>query len=216
MVLCFPVFSLCFAFQLHEKARLACRPNPFFPVVEFDTYFSISAAKIVQSIIHHLFFHHFLFSAFWDNVIMASQKRRLGRIELLSWINNTIDADYARIEDLSDGIAYCQIVDSLFPGRIPLHKLAFDPKRTEDRVANLQAFSDGLRSSGYQKQLPLARLASGKFADHAELLQDMYDFVSRTNPTMPATYSGYDVRAAAAARAEKGSWGFVSKSEIVS
>jgi microtubule-associated protein, RP/EB family len=43
--------------------------------------------------------------------------KSLGRLELLAWINDLVDADYPKIEHCSDGIAYCQILDYLFPGK---------------------------------------------------------------------------------------------------
>ena len=42
--------------------------------------------------------------------------KNLGRLELLAWLNDLIDADYPKIETCSDGIAYCQILDYLYPG----------------------------------------------------------------------------------------------------
>ena len=41
--------------------------------------------------------------------------KNLGRLELLAWLNDLIDADYPKIENCSDGIAYCQILDYLYP-----------------------------------------------------------------------------------------------------
>ena len=42
--------------------------------------------------------------------------KNLGRLELLAWVNDVVDADYPKIENLSDGIAYCQILDYIKPG----------------------------------------------------------------------------------------------------
>ena len=33
--------------------------------------------------------------------------KNLGRLELLAWVNEVIDADYPKIENFSDGVAYC-------------------------------------------------------------------------------------------------------------
>lgn len=46
--------------------------------------------------------------------------KNLGRLELLAWINDIIDADYPKIENCSDGIGYCQILDYLKPGSVML------------------------------------------------------------------------------------------------
>ena len=56
----------------------------------------------------------------------------LGRLEvltscfiyqLLNWLNEFIEADYPKIEMCCDGVAYCQIIDSLHPNQVPMHKL---------------------------------------------------------------------------------------------
>ena len=54
--------------------------------------------------------------------------KKIGRSELIAWLNDVIEADYPKIENCSDGIAYCQILDCMFPNQamhIPLHKLNF-------------------------------------------------------------------------------------------
>lgn len=48
---------------------------------------------------------------------------KLGRLELLNWVNELVEADYPRIEALADGVAYCQIIDSVFPGQVQLQRL---------------------------------------------------------------------------------------------
>lgn len=54
--------------------------------------------------------------------------KNLGRLELLAWLNEIIDADYPKIENCSDGVAYCQLVDYLSPDKpniIPLTKINY-------------------------------------------------------------------------------------------
>jgi hypothetical protein len=35
--------------------------------------------------------------------------------EILNWINNVLDLDYARMDHLKNGAAFCQIIDVIFP-----------------------------------------------------------------------------------------------------
>lgn len=51
---------------------------------------------------------------------------KMGRLELLGWVNELLETDYPRIEALSDGIAYAQILDLLYPKVVPLTKLNCD------------------------------------------------------------------------------------------
>ena len=42
------------------------------------------------------------------------KSKKLGRSELLTWVNKTVESDYIKIEDLSDGVGFCQIIDAFF------------------------------------------------------------------------------------------------------
>ena len=42
------------------------------------------------------------------------KSKKLGRSELLNWVNKTVESDYIKIEDLSDGVGFCQIIDAFF------------------------------------------------------------------------------------------------------
>ncbi len=41
----------------------------------------------------------------------------LSRHDMLSWVNNSLDATFSKIEELCTGAAYCQFMDMLFPGK---------------------------------------------------------------------------------------------------
>lgn len=47
----------------------------------------------------------------------------LGRLELLAWINFITMSDYPNIEQLSDGVAFCQLFDAFFPKTIDILKI---------------------------------------------------------------------------------------------
>ncbi len=49
--------------------------------------------------------------------------KKLGRHELLSWVNTITQSDYSKIENLSDGIAFCQIFDAFYPNVLSLNQL---------------------------------------------------------------------------------------------
>lgn len=40
--------------------------------------------------------------------------KNMGRSELLTWVNQIIQADYVKIESFSDGVGLCQILDAFF------------------------------------------------------------------------------------------------------
>lgn len=40
----------------------------------------------------------------------------LSRHEMLAWVNNALQSNFTKIEELCTGAAYCQFMDMLFPG----------------------------------------------------------------------------------------------------
>ena len=66
--------------------------------------------------------------------------KNLGRLELLAWVNDLINADYPKVENCSDGVAYCQILDFLYPQQpnaLQIHKLNLQAKNKSECVRNL-------------------------------------------------------------------------------
>lgn len=49
--------------------------------------------------------------------------KKLGRHELLAWINNITQSDYPKIENLSDGVAFCQVFDAFYPNVVNMNLL---------------------------------------------------------------------------------------------
>ena len=40
----------------------------------------------------------------------------LSRHDMLAWVNQSLDANFSKIEEMCTGAAYCQFMDMLFPG----------------------------------------------------------------------------------------------------
>lgn len=45
---------------------------------------------------------------------------------------------FRQVEDLGDGIAYCQILDAIYPGKVQLHKLNFGARTEDQKMRNLR------------------------------------------------------------------------------
>ena len=125
---------------------------------------------------------------------MASRPSRHvspGRTSLLRWLNGFLGSDgvVERVEDLADGVAYCQVFDACIcaagrPGALPLSKVNFRPRpRNEiDAQKNLQLLEDAFRREGIEKVVNVAALARGRLADNLGFLQWMYRFVTAEYP----------------------------------
>jgi RP/EB family microtubule-associated protein len=93
--------------------------------------------------------------------------KNLGRLELLAWLNEIIDADYPKVENCSDGVAYCQLVDYLRPDKpnvIPLTKLNYQAKNQSEFQRNLEIFQNAVKKLNLPFTVPkLDQLSNGKF-----------------------------------------------------
>ena len=96
--------------------------------------------------------------------------KNLGRLELLSWINEVTETDYPKIELCSDGIAYCQVIDALHPGSILLHKLNFNAKHKDDYTRNIKVLEEAVHKLKLQKQISIPNLANGKFQHNMDFI----------------------------------------------
>ena len=95
----------------------------------------------------------------------------LGRLELISWLNRTLNADYASVQECADGVAYCQLLDALHPGKVALHRLDFNARFLGDCERNVKTLRDAMRALDLKVDVDFDALASGKFIvrEHARL-----------------------------------------------
>ena len=65
-----------------------------------------------------------------DNKTNSTKKTipQIAKHDLLSWINNLLQLKLTTIEQLGSGAVYCQILDSMHPGKVPLNKLNWQAK----------------------------------------------------------------------------------------
>ncbi|KAL1020962.1 hypothetical protein UPYG_G00006940 [Umbra pygmaea] len=95
----------------------------------------------------------------------------LSRHDMLSWINESVQMNYTKIEQLCSGAAYCQFMDMLFPGCIPLKKVKFQAKLETEFLHNFKLLQTSFKKIGVDKIIPVDKLIKGKFQDNFEFVQ---------------------------------------------
>jgi len=127
----------------------------------------------------------------------------VGRVELLNWLNDFLQLDYKKIEQVCSGAAYCQIMDALYPGKVPLSKVNFGAKFDYEYLKNFGILVQVFEKVGIDKRIDVNTLIKGKFQDNLEFCQwmkkyfdmhyggDPYDAVGRRGgKTTPTTLKG--------------------------
>ena len=110
------------------------------------------------------------------------KSKKLGRSELLNWVNKTVESDYVRIEDLSDGVGFCQIIDAFFKNvNREMNSLKLNAiNEIELKQKNLSLLNSLLGKAGCIKQIDPNKLAKGLFSINLEFLQYLFDFIYKT------------------------------------
>lgn len=63
----------------------------------------------------------------------------LTKSELLAWINDAVEASYAKVEDLGDCAAYLQLLSAYFPERVNLAKVKCELRSQDLQSGRLRA-----------------------------------------------------------------------------
>uniref|UniRef100_A0A8C0L396 Calponin-homology (CH) domain-containing protein n=1 Tax=Canis lupus dingo TaxID=286419 RepID=A0A8C0L396_CANLU len=109
----------------------------------------------------------------------------LSQHDMLAWINESLQLNLTKIEQLCSGAAYCQFMDMLFPGSTALKKVKFQAKLEHEYIQNLKILQAGFKRMGVDKISPVDKLVKGKF-------QDNFEFVQWFKKFFDANYDGKD------------------------
>lgn len=98
----------------------------------------------------------------------SATSENLSRHEMLSWVNESLEADFKKVEELCSGqyeirmlifklifsilgAAYCQFLDLLFPGSIQLKKVKFRTNLEHEYIQNFKLLQAAFKKVGCDK-----------------------------------------------------------------
>lgn len=113
----------------------------------------------------------------------------LSRHDMLAWVNQSLDSRLSKIEEMCTGAAYCQFMDMLFPGSVPLKKVKFKTNLEHEYIHNFKLLQAAFKKMNVDKIVPVDKLIKGRFQDNFEFIQWFKKFFD-------ANYDGSDYDAA--------------------
>ena len=113
----------------------------------------------------------------------------VGKNVLLAWLNDFFQAGYTKVEQMSNGAMACQILDAIYPGKVPLGKVNFDAKTQPESIANFKVLQGVFDREQITKYVDVSKLLNGKFQDNLEFLQWLKSYFDKN-------YSGQEYNAA--------------------
>ncbi|XP_017489641.1 PREDICTED: microtubule-associated protein RP/EB family member 1-like, partial [Rhagoletis zephyria] len=101
----------------------------------------------------------------------SATSENMSRHDMLNWVNESLDADYKKVEELCSGAAYCNFMDMLFPGSIQLKKVKFRTNLEHEYIQNFKILQASFKKVGCDKEIMINKLVKGRFQDNFEFLQ---------------------------------------------
>lgn len=89
---------------------------------------------------------------------------------LVEWVNDRLQAKFTKIEDLRTGAAYCQFMDLLYPGSVPLERVKFFTNLEKDFKDNYKILKTSFELLSVDEIIPIEDLVAGSFRANVEFL----------------------------------------------
>jgi len=105
----------------------------------------------------------------------------VGRTELLTWVNATLEVNLTKVEQCANGAVYCQIADACKPGSVALRKVNWMAKSDHEYIPNYKVLQQSFERLGIEKHIEVDKLIRAKYQDNLEFLQWMKCLWDREN-----------------------------------
>eukprot|EP01066_Platyproteum_vivax_P004935 Platyproteum_vivax@DN16313_c0_g1_i1.p1 len=104
----------------------------------------------------------------------------VSRGELLAWLSKDFQLNLTGVEMCASGAVYIQIMDAIFPGKVPMHKVNWLAKHQWEYTKNYKILQQVFNECGIEKPIEVDKLVKAKPQDNLEFLQWMKAYFDRT------------------------------------
>lgn len=101
----------------------------------------------------------------------------LSRQGLVGWVNDTLELNIVKLDELGNGAAYCQFMDLVY-GDMPMAKVKFDARNEYESLQNYKILQASFTKHKVDHPFDASRLAKCRLQDNLDFTQWIYRFVS--------------------------------------
>lgn len=131
-----------------------------------------------------------------DNAIgMMDAAYFTSRKDILDWLNTTLELNLTKIEQTASGAVACQVIEYVFPGSIPMHRVDWEAKSDYEFIQNYKLLQAAFTKHRVQRHVDVDKLIRAKYQDNLEFMQWLKAFFDQTAPRFRESYDPVAVRA---------------------
>jgi RP/EB family microtubule-associated protein len=117
------------------------------------------------------------------------------RKDILDWLNATLELNLTKIEQTASGAVACQIIEYVFPGSIPMHRVDWEAKSDYEFIQNYKLLQAAFTKHRVQRHVDVDKLIRAKYQDNLEFMQWLKAFFDQTAPRFREGYDPVATRA---------------------
>lgn len=104
-------------------------------------------------------------------ISMANNNTKFTNRSLLEWIRSSYKININDIEHCCTGAVYCQILDSIHPGKVKMNKVNWKAKHEHEFTNNFKILQEAFNEIKITKHIEISKLTKRKLNDNLEFLQ---------------------------------------------
>lgn len=128
-------------------------------------------------------------------MLFRSQDRDSRLVEQPPWRTSTlIQLNLNKIEQLGSGAVYCQVMDVIDPGKVPMSKINWRAKNDYEFISNLKILQNVFDKVGIKRYVEVEKLARAKYQDNLEFIQWLKRYFDSNGGTRAEGYNADERR----------------------
>ncbi|XP_043072126.1 microtubule-associated protein RP/EB family member 1-like isoform X2 [Drosophila grimshawi] len=127
-------------------------------------------------------------------VLTRNSKEQFSKIKILNWVNETLESNLSRIEDLCTGAAYCNLMDILFPNLIQMRNVKFMGNQKIDYIKNFKLLQQGFNKLQVNVSFDIQELIKGNYRENYQFANWFKVFYDRNFESICKNYCAKKAR----------------------